>query len=326
MIQDQAIYNIGAVARMTDIAASTLRIWERRYGFPKPARSEGRHRLYTEKQVADLQRVKRQVEQGMRAGQAIRALEQNKTEERFPEMAAMPLSTPGSGLAEIQKRLLICLSENDLERADHIFLSELAQYSVEDQILQVILPTLHEIGDAWQRDEIGVSTEHLSTQYLRHRLATWSLTAPPPYAVSPTILACAPGELHEGGLLSLSVLLQRRRWPVAYLGQSVPLDDLARFVQDVRPLAIVLVAMRKEAAQSLVGWPEVLSGVVQEGRPFVGFGGHIFVEQPEWRARVPGIYLGDTLQDGLETLEKLLRETRPLLTRLGQARTQGDPK
>jgi DNA-binding transcriptional MerR regulator len=75
LTQDEAIYNIGAVARMTDIPASTLRIWERRYGFPKPARSEGRHRLYTEKQVADLRRVKRQVDQGIRVGQAIRALE-----------------------------------------------------------------------------------------------------------------------------------------------------------------------------------------------------------------------------------------------------------
>ncbi|MBN1584328.1 MAG: MerR family transcriptional regulator [Anaerolineae bacterium] len=307
--QDQAVYNIGAVERMTDIPSSTLRIWERRYDFPLPARSEGRHRLYTEKQVADLRWIKRQIDQGMRVGQAIRALEQTQARTSFPETPSAPYSEPSPGLAAIKKKLLHCLTENDLEQADQIFIRELAQYPVENQIFEVILPTLNGIGEAWQQDVLSVSTEHLATQYLRHRLASWALTSPPPRAnVPPTILACAPGELHEGGLLAFSVLMQRRRWPVAYLGQSVPLDDLARFVQEIQPLALVLVAMGEQSARSLAKWPEALSGVVRDGRPFVGFGGRIFVEHPEWRARVPGIYLGDSLQVGLETFEKLLRD------------------
>jgi methanogenic corrinoid protein MtbC1 len=228
------------------------------------------------------------------------------------EDSETPQFESSPGLGPIQERLSRCLAENDLEQADQIFLRDLAQYPVENQILDVVLPTLNAIGEAWKQDAITISTEHLSTQYLRHRLATWSLTAPPPLAnVPPTILACAPGELHEGGLLALSALLQRRRWPVAYLGQSVPLDDLARFVREMQPLAIVLVAMGEESAQSLAEWPDALSGVVQNDRPFVGFAGRIFVKQPEWRARVPGIYLGDSVEDGLETLEKLLRETVP---------------
>jgi hypothetical protein len=38
----------------------------------------------------------------------------------------------------------------------------------------------------------------------------------------------------------------------------------------------------------------------------IGFGGRIFIEQPEWRARVPGTYLGDTYQEGLANIENLL--------------------
>ena len=314
MTQDQAVYNIGAVERMTNIPSSTLRIWERRYNFPVPARSKGRHRLYTEKQVTTLRWIKRQVDQGIRVGQAIRALEQTQDRAAFPETPSASFSEPSHTLAAIQKRLSHCLAENDLEQADQLFIRELAQYPVENQILEVILPTLNGIGEAWEKDAITISTEHLATQYLRHRLAAWSLTATPAYtAVPPIILACAPGELHEGGMLALSVLLQRRRWPVDYLGQSVPLNDLAKFVKKIQPLAVVLVAMSQKTAQSLVEWPDVLSGVIQQDRPFISFAGRIFVKQPEWRARVPGIYLGDSVQDGLETLERLLRETVPSL-------------
>jgi hypothetical protein len=43
------------------------------------------------------------------------------------------------------------------------------------------------------------------------------------------------------------------------------------------------------------------------GRPFVGYGGQIYVVKPEWRAKMPGVYLGDTLQDGFAALTRILR-------------------
>ena len=58
MVQDEAIYNIGVVARMTGIPAATLRIWERRYDFPECVRTEGGHRLYTRTEIDRLRWVK----------------------------------------------------------------------------------------------------------------------------------------------------------------------------------------------------------------------------------------------------------------------------
>ena len=318
--QDQPVYNIGAVSRMTDIPASTLRMWERRYGFPQPARSQGGQRLYTEGQVSRLRWIKGQIDQGVRIGQVICALDQAEAEGGLPGLAAPGATRPAqptdgrdTHLEALQRQLLSHLMAPDLGKADRTFLRELSRYPVEDQILQVVLPTLQEIGAAWERGEMTVSNEHLATQYLRHRLAMWAMTAPPPFVVPPTVLACAPGELHEGGALILSALLRRRRWPVAYLGQSVPLDDLAAFVQDLRPLAVVLTATSGKTAEALVDWPQALSGAVRDGRPVVGYGGRVFCERPEWRDRVPGLYLGDDLQEGLEALERVLAGAAPNL-------------
>src|SRR5438128_9178721 len=62
---------IGAVERETGIAKERLRIWERRYGFPRPARSAGGERLYDAAGLARLRLVKQLVDRGYRPGDVI---------------------------------------------------------------------------------------------------------------------------------------------------------------------------------------------------------------------------------------------------------------
>jgi DNA-binding transcriptional MerR regulator len=71
---EPAVYSIGAVARMLDIPASTLRAWEDRYAIVTPVRSEGSQRLYSRKQVEQLRYLKAQIESGASAADAHRLL------------------------------------------------------------------------------------------------------------------------------------------------------------------------------------------------------------------------------------------------------------
>src|SRR2546423_8957154 len=41
-------------AALLNVSPNTLRAWERRFGYPKPQRSPGKHRLYTYGEVAAL--------------------------------------------------------------------------------------------------------------------------------------------------------------------------------------------------------------------------------------------------------------------------------
>ena len=61
-------YRIGAVAKLTGILPDTLRIWEHRYGFPRPVRNTKGERSYPEDQLRRLQRTRRLLDQGMRPG------------------------------------------------------------------------------------------------------------------------------------------------------------------------------------------------------------------------------------------------------------------
>jgi DNA-binding transcriptional MerR regulator len=87
---EQAVYSIGAVARMVDIPTSTLRAWEERYSVIKPLRSEGSQRLYSRAQVEQLRFIKSQLDAGASAADAHRLLSQGIASDRIPAGAPDP--------------------------------------------------------------------------------------------------------------------------------------------------------------------------------------------------------------------------------------------
>lgn len=314
-VDQEPLYNIGVVARMTGVPVASLRAWERRYGFPRTARTEGGHRLYAEAEVRRLRWVKARVDEGLQTQQAVRALEHLEREGRAVETPTLlpapghePQTAPDPTLAHFSEQLAGALLAHDTAQADQLLGELLALFSLEALILDVIQPAWRRIGESYLAGRISVATEHWASQFLRQRLLMWLPLGPTEHPVRRTVLACAPGDWHEGSLLILGVLLRRHRWPVAYLGQALPLADLASFVAEIRPPAVVVVAMTPESAAALSAWPEYLPEAAASGRPVFCYGGRVFAAQPEWRARVPGTYLGDTIEAGLATLEQRLRE------------------
>ena len=68
-----AMRSIAEVERETSLPRATLRIWERRYGFPAPQRDERGERVYPADQVAQLHLMRELIEQGHRPGKLIAA-------------------------------------------------------------------------------------------------------------------------------------------------------------------------------------------------------------------------------------------------------------
>ena len=106
---DLPIYSIGAVERMLDIPAATIRNWEERYGLVKPERSDGGHRLYTREHVEQLRFVREGLARGLQPAEAHRLLgEQLERGNGF--------RSPNE--REQTPRLLILLAERDRYAAE----------------------------------------------------------------------------------------------------------------------------------------------------------------------------------------------------------------
>lgn len=317
---DAPIFNIGAVARMTGLSVAALRAWERRYGFPQAERSAGRQRVYSQRALEELRWVKARIDQGMQAGQAIRALKHVQSGQPALEVPDRPMrvsswsaATDDQALQAFARRVTGSLMAHDLAGTDRILAEALAVLSLEDILLSVLRPALTGLGEGWETGEVTVATEHLASAYIRQRLLLWLAEGAPPRPVPPTVLACAPGDWHEIGLLILAVLLRRRHWPIQYLGPAVPLADLAAFVRSTQPAAVVVVATTTSAAAALGDWTSEFPELASRGRAIFCYGGRAFSQDPSLRAGLPGHYLGATLEESLERLDGLLRDITGIL-------------
>ncbi len=308
------LYNIGVVTRMTGISMATLRAWERRYDFPEAGRTSGGHRLYSEKDIMRLRWVKDRIDDGMQTAQAIQALHHQEEsgfilsdqDSHVSLVTESKQDQPKLSSEIYRDQLFNALVQRNLQKADMILAEALAVYSPDDLIFVVIGPAMAAIGEAWEHNLITVATEHLATNYLRQRLLMWMVSGPPPMNMPPIILACAPGEWHEGSLLMLGALLRRKRYPVAYLGQAVPLFDLASFAREIKPSLIIVVAMTEISAIELAEWPKFLPESAAHNQPPLCFGGRIFSKSPEWQLKMPGTFLGSDLLEGMAKIDTLI--------------------
>src|SRR6201999_3723609 len=99
-----------------------------------------------------------------------------------------------------------------------------ALHGVDATLEEILTPLLATVGDRWERGEISVAEEHFLSETVRSRLG--HLLADTGGGVrGSAVLACAPGEQHELGLMMVAIGLRRDGWKIFYLGANTPLDD-----------------------------------------------------------------------------------------------------
>lgn len=308
-------FRIGEVASITGVSEATLRMWERRYHFPCPTRARGGQRQYSQHEVLRVQWVKMHLDEGMRPGAAIRAQHLSNRRAAVSASLHIPLpiiARPDPDVVALQSGLQEALLSYDGARAVMILSEAVALHPVRDVVLDLVGPVLSAIGDAWSSGDVEVAREHFATHILRHQLLAWMRACPAPYDVRPIALACPPEELHEGSLLMLGALLRQRRWPVVYLGQSLPLADMAVLADAAKPALIVFAAMSEATALALAEWPKWLDRDAATRPPIVGYGGRAFIEHRALVDHVPGVLLGSTLDEGYRRIHRLMLDLNVL--------------
>ena len=106
-----------------------------------------------------------------------------------------------------------------------------------------LLPSMVELGKAWQRGEVSVAGEHFVSAAVHRRLAQAFQSVPVVAPGGPLVVAgLARGSRHELGVLAFSLVLRSRGIPVTYLGGDLPLEAWVGTVRLLSPAAVVLAA------------------------------------------------------------------------------------
>jgi methanogenic corrinoid protein MtbC1 len=235
--------NIAALTRRTGVSPDTIRKWEQRYGVLRPARTQGGQRRYSESDVARVKWLKARIDEGYRIGEA-----------------AALLGTAGIAAgtsSELCAELVAAAGRSDAPAVTATVDQAMLIEPVERAFGEVLEPALTQVGDRWETGELTVAQEHLASAAVRAALQR--LTADVRGNVRGlAVLACAPGERHEIGLLMLSVLMRADGWQVAYLGADVPLADAVSLAERIRANALCFSASMPEAAATLSDGLETL--------------------------------------------------------------------
>lgn len=221
--------SIAAVERDTGLTKDTLRVWERRYGFPNPGRDGFGERLYPIDQVDKLRVLRRLMDAGHRPGKLIHlpmhALLLLGRQERLPASAAPAQTAAASVTAPDVGEFLALIRSRQPEVLRRSLAQALLRLGLERFVFDVAAPLARLIGEVWPRDELESFDERLSIESLqtvmRGALASISSPGAPPTVILTTV----PGEPHGLGLLMTESLLSLQGCRCLSLGVQTPLWD-----------------------------------------------------------------------------------------------------
>jgi methanogenic corrinoid protein MtbC1 len=234
-------YAIGTAARLAGITPDTLRIWERRYSFIEPSRTEGGHRLYSEEDVQVLRAVKRLVDAGERLG-VVAGFGRAVLLARAAEAEERALSSPTA--ADPYERLiddvLTAARAFDTARATELLDRPRLLGDPREAIRLLYMPLLRRVGVLWERGELSVGVEHFVEKLVTARLHAVLHATPDGGSGRLALCACPPGERHEAGLIAAAVELRAAGFAVVMLGADTPVDELVLAAAASAPTVLVL--------------------------------------------------------------------------------------
>jgi methanogenic corrinoid protein MtbC1 len=300
---DIPLYNTKAVAQETGVPADTFRAWERRYGVPHPHRTDGGHRLYSERDIAIIRWLRDRTAEGLTISQAI-ALMANGNESNLSWLDTAVDTEPHSW-ERLNSQLVAALIDYDEKRSERVIGEAFALYPLDDVFFKLLQPTMVEIGEQWHQGKISVTTEHFATQFVRRKLSSILNTYTITEGLGLIVVGCAPGEQHDLGALLLGIMLVRHGWQIVYLGAQVPLKDLLETIQRLQPDMVCLSASTIETALELMDVGRTITKLPPPC-PYFGYGGRAFNVNPALVQKIPGVFLGHGVQEAIEAISDVI--------------------
>ncbi len=233
--------SISDVERDIGVAKETLRVWERRYGFPQPSRDANGERIYPPDQVHRLSLVKRLLDQGYRPGKIMSLGAQELSELGTRHSPAADSGNPDD--PEIRACVDLLRSHKVAELRQRLTQSMLLM-GLQRGVTELVAPLTTAVGVAWGRGELAVFEEHLFSEMLqgvmRNAITAATQQAGHAHATPRVLLTTVPQERHGLGLLMAEALLALEGAHCVSLGVQTPLGDIVEAARSQRADIVAL--------------------------------------------------------------------------------------
>lgn len=295
--------SIRVVAARTGIRPHTLRVWERRYGFPRPNRRADGVRSYSEEDIAKLRLVARALEAGYRAGEVVslpaddlaRLLEATLVDVARDE-ARLVREPPDPGASApvppSVERVIHLIQRDEIAEVQRALRSFARTHGAKRFVTELAHPLAVRIGDLWSLGELEVRHEHLASACLTrqlHSLADALHDAANDEGRPVVVLATLSGEPHVLPLDMVAVFLAACGAGVRMVGADTPAREIAATARakdvDAVGLSISGIANRERALHAV---RELLGELPRRAELWLGGAGAAEIAK---RIPDPGVFL-----------------------------------
>ena len=248
-------FTIRELESLSGIKAHTIRIWEQRYHFLKPSRTQTNIRRYSNEELKMLLTVALLNKYGYK----ISHIDQMPHEQRL--QAVMQLQPEAAYQENLVNELLGYMIDLKSMEFESLLDRHISDHGIENTITHIIFHFLEKVGLLWQTNRIIPVQEHIVSNIIRQKIVTAIEKLPFVTRQHPLFLLFLPeGEHHEMGLLFVYYLLRRHDIPVIYLGANVPLKDIRYLFEMKAPEYLYLHLTSFPRQQSFQKFLATLSG------------------------------------------------------------------
>lgn len=223
-------FSIKELESLSGIKAHTIRIWEQRYGFLKPSRTQTNIRTYSNDELKTLLTVALLNKHGYK----ISHIDNMPPDQRRQEV--MLLNNTDAQDEQLVNDMIGCMIDLDFIQFENLLARHIAEHDIFTTISGIVFRFLEKVGILWQTARINPAHEHVASCIVRQKLISGIDQLPLSVKKTPLFLLFLPeAEHHELGLLFVYYLLKKQGMPVIYLGGNVPLKDVGYVVEHKAP-------------------------------------------------------------------------------------------
>lgn len=224
---------------MTGIPAPSLRNWEKRYGFPLPARTNSGHRYYCSHDVEFLKKAIPMIEKGHPLSEIASLYKKCKAQhlQVYATEEVVQITDDVSYRVELLYSALMKFDYVATHQHYCILNAKLSPDQLFDRVFEVIL---RRMGEEWGQGKISIAQEHYGSSFVRLKLSAFLSLELPTTNNHRILAATLSNDRHEGGLLLVAAQMKFKGYRVDYFGVDLPIQDLKLINNEIRPTVIAL--------------------------------------------------------------------------------------
>jgi MerR family transcriptional regulator, light-induced transcriptional regulator len=236
-------FTIKDIENLTGIKSHTLRIWEQRYGIPKPKRTPTNIRYYDDEDLKLLLNVSILNRQGHKISR-ITGLTKEELEKLVHSITVESECT--SMHIDCLMSAMFKLDESAFER---VLSTHLIKHGLEKTMVELFFPFMKRIGVLWQTGQVNPPFEHFISNLIRQKVivAIDSLSSNKNKHSKNFILFLPEDEMHELGLLFANYIIRSRGHHTIYFGQNLPYDHLDHVI-NLHPADYIMTVVTSSAS------------------------------------------------------------------------------